>query len=105
MTTNNQYIPRILTVLSLLEDIPNTELERASLTYKLQGYYHKGREGLDGIALIDELTDEELTAAIVTRDPMIKLFCGPHIDPPVFNYIRHNRPQCICQADAINKGE
>jgi hypothetical protein len=47
---------------------------------------------LRGRALIDRLSDEELAIAICVRDERLELYCGPHINPFMFNYIRSERP-------------
>ena len=101
MSESNSHIPTLLNVLALLETVPGTELERKTLTSKLHAFYHQGRERLTGKALVDELNDDELVAAIATRDPQLNLFCGPGIEPFLFNHIRHNRPGIIERADAI----
>ena len=49
-------------------------------------------EDLQGTAFIDRLTDEELRAAIVSKDPRLELYFGPGLLPQTVNYLRHNRP-------------
>ena len=52
---------------------------------------------LEGTALIDRLTDQELAIAIQVKNPRLNLDCGGHLNPSIFNYIRHHRPLIAAQ--------
>ncbi len=97
----NQNIRKLLDAIALLQDVHGCELERASLSHKVQAMYQQGKEGLEGIAFIDACNDEELIAAISQGAPRTHLY--PHICLETFNYLRRTRPRCIAEGDRLRR--
>jgi hypothetical protein len=75
-----------------LQEVDGFSLECLRIKAVINEILQEKTEGLTGAALIDRLSDEELAIAIRTRDKRLLLYFGCHIDPFVFNYIRHERP-------------
>ncbi len=90
MTTRIQHL---MTALHHLGQVEGFELEMSRLRLAIQEIYEQRTSNLRGQALIERLDDEELAAAIRVREERLDLYSGPHIDPFMFNYIRHHRPQ------------
>lgn len=77
---------------------PEFDLMRRQLQIAITAIYTEKTENLTGTALVDRLTDEELAAAIRIREERLELYFGSQIEPGMFNYIRHQRPQ-VAQAE------
>lgn len=84
-------IQHLMEALHHLNQVEGFELEKQKIKLSIQSLYSAKTEKLEGEALIDRLSDEELIAAIRIRDPRLGIYNGPHIDPFKFNYVRHTR--------------
>lgn len=98
----NYNIRKVLDAIELLRHVKECKLEVLSLSHKLQSMYSLGKEGLTGIAFIDACTDEELAAALRTKDARLDNRGRKEPNASVYIY-RHRREAFVMARPKVNR--
>lgn len=85
-------ISHLMCALDHLNQVHGLELVKRSITFEIKSILAKHTCDLEGTALIDRLSDDELIAAIAVKEPRLKIYEQGFIDPAHLNYVRQNRP-------------